>query len=294
MLPTEKDAYLRLHLAVLIAGGTGLFGQLITINELPLVCYRVLLGSLMLGVIMGVRRNLHRLPWRQWLKIAGCGVLLSVHWVFYYGSIKAANVSIGAVCFALVGFMTAVIEPLVNRSRPSWRELQLGLLSVVGIGLIFGFDARYRLGIGLGVISSLIYTVFSLCSKRVQASSNESSSTMLLYEMVGGFVVLSLAIPFYTKLFPCRVIPTLSDSLWLLLFASVFTIVPFLLQLQALRHISAFTVNLTYNLEPVYTILLAMLLFGEAKQLGLSFWIGISLITFAVGYQAWSTYRSKR
>ncbi len=294
MLPTEKDAYLRLHLAVLIAGGTGLFGQLITINELPLVCYRVLLGSLMLGVIMGVRRKLHRLPWRQWLKIAGCGVLLSVHWVFYYGSIKAANVSIGAVCFALVGFMTAVIEPLVNRSRPSWRELQLGLLSVVGIGLIFGFDARYRLGIGLGVISSLIYTVFSLCSKRVQASSNESSSTMLLYEMVGGFVVLSLAIPFYTKLFPCRVIPTLSDSLWLLLFASVFTIVPFLLQLQALRHISAFTVNLTYNLEPVYTILLAMLLFGEAKQLGLSFWIGISLITFAVGYQAWSTYRSKR
>lgn len=291
MISSEKDAYLRLHLAVLIAGGTGLFGQLITINELPLVCLRVLLGSLMLGIIMGARKMLHRMAWRKLLKICGCGVLLSVHWVFYYGSIKAANISIGAVCFALVGFMTAVVEPLICKQRPSYRELLLGLLSVVGIGLIFGFEPRYRLGIGLGIISSLIYTAFSLCSKRVQASSGESSSTMLLYEMIGGFVVLSLAVPVYTALFPCRVIPSLSDTLWLLLFASVFTIVPFLLQLQALRHISAFTVNLTYNLEPVYTILLAILFFHEATQLNASFWIGISLIIFAVGCQAWSTYR---
>ena len=283
MSPLQKDAFVRLHLAVLIAGGTGLFGRLISIGELPLVCLRVILAALMLACIMGLRHRLHRLPRRDLLRIMGCGVILSVHWVFYYGSIKAANVSIGAVCFALVGFFTAIIEPLVAHHRPSAREVGLGLLSLVGISLIFGLDARYRFGIGLGVISSLLYTIFSICSKREQNRSHRSSSTMLLYEMVGGGIVLTMAVPLYAAVFPdVAVLPTHRDWAMLLLFASVFTIAPFLLQLQALRHISAFTVNLTYNLEPVYTILLAMLIFGEAGELNFSFYLGISFIIASV------------
>ena len=278
-----KDAFVRLHLAVLLAGGTGLFGRLITIGELPLVCLRVIMAAIMLAMVLGAQHKLHR-PMRATLvQIMGCGVLLSVHWVFYYGSIKAANVSIGAVCFALVGFFTAIIEPLIGHHRPSWREIALGLLSVTGIGLIFGLDPRYRLGIGLGIVSSLIYVFFSIFSKRVQAESGETSSTMLLYEMVGGGIVLTLTTPLYTMLFPeVGIIPTAHDWAMLLLFASVFTIVPFLLQLQALRHISAFTVNLTYNLEPVYTILLAMLIFGEASELNFAFYLGIALIISSV------------
>lgn len=298
MSPKLKDAFIRLHLAVLIAGGTGLFGRLVTIGELPLVAVRVVLAALLLAIILlpaSLRsRKPHRwiisagkVPTRRELwQIMGCGVLLSVHWVFYYGSIKAANVSIGAVCFALVGFFTAFIEPLVGRHRPSWRELGLGLLSVVGIALIFGLDARYRLGIGLGVVSSLIYVFFSISSKRVQADSGCSSSTMLLYEMVGGGIVLLAATPLYALAFPSvGVVPTSRDWVFLLLFASVFTIVPFLLQLQALRHISAFTVNLTYNLEPVYTIALAMLIFGEANELNFAFYLGITFIVASVFLQ---------
>lgn len=289
------NAYLRLHLAVLIAGGTGLFGRLLSIGELPLVCYRVILAAIILAAVMWQKRQLHSISWNTLWRIMGCGVLLSVHWVFYYGSIKAANISIGAVCFALVGFMTAVIEPLLHRHRPNLIEVSLGIFSVVGIMLIFGLDPRYRLGIGLGIISSLIYTFFSVFSKQTQQDTGVSSSTMLLYEMVGGTIVLTLALPLYAKVFPnVGIMPVGNDWWWLIIFSSVFTVVPFLLQLQALRHISAFTVNLTYNLEPVYTVLLAMLFFGEANQLSPSFWLGVALIIISVALQAVLMYHKTK
>lgn len=291
----KDHAYIRLHAAILLAGGTGLFGRLISIGELPLVCIRVILASLILAVIMGAEKRLHRMPWKDLWKIMGCGVLLSVHWVLYYGSIKAGNVSIGAVCFALVGFFTAIIEPLLERKKASTREILLSLLTVIGIGLIFGLDARYRLGIAIGVVSSFIFTFFSIFSKKVQADTGHKSSTMLLYEMIGGAIVLTLLTPLYSYFFPdVAIIPTWSDSGYLILFASVFTIVPFLLQLQAFRSISAFTVNLSYNLEPVYKILLAMIIFNEAGELNQSFWIGIMLIVISVVMQTLSNKRSKK
>lgn len=288
-----KKAFVKLHFAVLIAGGTGLFGRLITVGELPLVCIRVILAAFMLAILLGFQHRLKKLALGTLFRVMGCGILLSVHWVFYYGSIKAANISIGAICFALVGFLTAIIEPIIDHRAPRWKELLLGILTVIGIGLIFGLDARYRLGIALGVVSSLIYTFFSICSKRVQASSGESSSTMLLYEMIGGAIVLVITTPFYAKMFPnVGIVPTSTDWFYLVLFSSVFTIVPFLLQLQALRHISAFSVNLTYNLEPVYTILLAMVLFGEATELNMSFYIGILLIISSVVLQVADSIKS--
>lgn len=285
-MPSIRNAFVRLQLAVLIASGTGLFGRLISIGELPLVWFRVMIGSVALALVMGWRQQLGRIQRRHLMQIMGCGVLLSVHWVFFYGSIKAANVSVGAVCFALVGFFTAVLEPFISRHRPSWQELLLGGLTVAGIALIFGFDARYRLGIAMGVVSSVLYALFSIYSKRIQSTTAESSSTMLLYEMVGGIVVLSLLLPVYATAFPDAKLWPMGRDLWLMLiFATIFTVVPFLMQLQALRHISAFTVNLTYNLEPVYTILLAALLFGEAAEVGLSFWVGVGFIALSVGIQ---------
>lgn len=290
----KDNAYIRLHAAILLAGGTGIFGRLISIGELPLVCYRVILASLILAGILGANGRLHHIPCSQLWKIMRCGVLLSIHWVLYYGSIKAANISIGAVCFALVGFFTAIIEPLLERRKPSWRELLLSLLTVLGIGLIFGLDARYRLGIGIGVLSSIVFTFFSIFSKKVQAETGQQSSTMLLYEMIGGAIVLTLLIPPYSYIFPeVGIIPSWTDGWYLLLFASVFTIAPFLLQLQALRSISAFTVNLSYNLEPIYTILLAMIIFNEAGELNPSFWVGIVLIVMSVVMQTLSSKRSK-
>ena len=290
-----KHSYLRLHVSILLAGATGLFGKFISISELPLVFYRVVFSAMFLALVMGLGHRLHRLPGRQLAAILGCGVLLSVHWVCYYGSIKLANVSIGAICFALVGFFTALVEPLVNHHKPSWRELMLSLITVAGVMLIFGFDTRYRVGIAVGCLSSLLYSFYSVLSKKVQAVTGRASSTMLFYELVGGGVVLAVALFIFSQCRPeADVIPAAHDFWALLIFAAVFTIAPFLLQLQALRSISAFTVSLSYNLEPIYTILLAMLIFGESRELSGAFWIGVSLILISVLIQTLLAIKAKR
>ena len=289
-----RESYIRLHLAILLAGGTGLFGKFISLSEIPLVWYRVWFAAIILFFILFLGRRIHRIEWSSFIRILGCGMLLAIHWVFFYGSIKAANVSIGVVCFATVGFYTALFEPLINRHKPSWRDLAFSILTIMGILLIFQLDFRYRFGISLGMVSSIVYAFFSIFSKQVQESTGKSSSTMLLYELFGGGIILTIVLPIYmffnTEM---KVVPTTVDFLLLLLFSSVFTIGPFLFQLQSLRRISAFTVNLSYNLEPVYSILFAMILLHEARDLNYSFWIGICLIILSVFLQTFSMLKKK-
>lgn len=280
-------AYLRLHTGILLAGATGVFGRLISLAELPLVWYRMIIATGVLAAVLAVGGGLHRPTFREAWRIGCCGTLLAIHWVLFYGSIKAANVSVGVVCFALNGFFTALLEPMASGKRFSLRDLLLGLITLGGIVLIFGLNMQFRTGIVIGTFSSLFYTLFAIASKRVQSATGVESSAMLLYELLTGWCVLSLAMPFYAMLYPSvSLMPEGSDWLFITLFASVFTIGPFLTQLQALRTLSAFTVNLSYNLEPLYSIALAMLLFNEAQELNLSFWMGVSMIVAAVGYHA--------
>ena len=209
----ENKAFIQLHLSVFLAGFTGLFGKLITLNEVDIVWYRMFFTSLILMVFTG----LPRVGWKKFLQIAGCGALLGLHWMLFYCSIRASNVSIGVVCFALVGFFTAIIEPIIGRHRPSWRELLLSLLTVCGIMLIFGFDVRYRAGIAVGCRSSLLDAFFSVLSKRVQATTGRASSTMLLYELTGGGIVLAIAALAYSVAVPQAVVVPQSHDLIALL-----------------------------------------------------------------------------
>lgn len=290
-----KEAFLKLHVAVLIAGSTGLFGKLITLNEYPLSLYRVSLAALMFWVFMTLTGKVHRLPFRHILKMAGVGLLLALHWIFFYGSIKYSNISIGVVCFSLVGFFTAIFEPLILRRRLSFRELLFSLLTVLGILLIFHFDSRYRFGIMLGIISSALNSLFTIANKQTSASTGHSASTILLYAMTGGAFGLVLFLPFFVSAFPeTRLLPTVPDLLWLLVLSSVSTLLLYLLQIQSLKTISAFTVNLTFNLEPIYSIIMAMLFFGEAQQLNLSFYGGLALIFLSVALQTLSVARETR
>lgn len=159
--------------------------------------------------------------------------------------------------------------------------------------LIFHFDTRYRLGIGLGIISSALAALFTITNKKI--GNNYSTSTMLLYEMVGGFIGLSCILPFYLRYFPVStIVPGLLDFTYLLLLASVCTIGLYLLQIQVLKKISAFTINLSYNLEPIYSIILAMLLFSEAKELNAAFYIGLGVIILSVILQTLSVIRSNK
>lgn len=289
-----KESFIKLHLSILIAGATGVFGKLISLNEGLLVWYRMLMAGLILTVFLYVKKKLHKVALKDAWEMGRVGLLLAAHWVFFYASIKYSNISIGVVCFSMVGFFTALLEPLVNKHRVSFREILFSLLTLVGIFLIFHFDTRYRLGITLGVISSLMAALFTIFNKKV--GSKYPSSTLLLYEMGGGFIGMSILMPFYLLLFPVStIVPSMPDLFYLLCLSSVCTIGLYLLQIQVLRQISAFTVNLSYNLEPIYSIIVAMIFFGEAKELNFSFYAGLGLIMLSVLLQtATVIYQDKR
>ena len=283
-----RRGFVQLHLSVLLAGFTGLFGRLITLNEVDIVWYRMLFTSLILLVFTG----LPRIGWRKFLQLCGCGALLGVHWMLFYGSIKASNVSIGVICFSLIGFFTALFE-LIYKRRISGVELLFSLITVAGVLCIFSLDARYRYGITIGIASSAVCALYAICNKK--ASVGVRSRTVLMYQMSGGLIAVSVIIPFYLLVFPSQqpvvVVPE-DTNLWFMLCHALFcTVGMYLLQIQALKRLSAFTVNLTYNLEPCYTIVLAFLIFGEGREINFSFYIGICLILLSVLLQTKRVWR---
>jgi len=278
-----------LHTAVFLAGWTGIFGRLISLGGLPLVWYRIMVSVVVLTAVLAIMGRLHRLPWRSFAMIAGCGGVLALHWVAFYASIQASNVSIGVACIATSCFFTTLLDPLLNRKRISWAEVLISFIAISGVLLIFSLDIRYRLGIALGLLSAALYSLFSLLNINVARLTGQDSGTMLLYELAGGVLLLSLLVPFLPR---AELVPQEHDLLWLLLLGSVFTVVPFLFQLHALRTLSAFTVNLAYNLEPVYSIAIAAVLFGELREVNLSFWVGIALIVISVLIQTRRVRRS--
>jgi drug/metabolite transporter (DMT)-like permease len=286
------NAFVKLHLSILLAGFTGILGKLIQLPEGPLVWYRLLVTTVLLWSGLLILGKIPRAAWRERLKICGIGALVAVHWIFFYGSIKYANVSICVVCFATVGFFTAILDPLFSRRRISLREVGFSLITVLGVALIFHFDTRYRTGIVLGVLSAVTAALFVIATRRVGKAHD--STSMLLYQMTGGLCFLTLAAPAYLALFPdIPLAPGPRDVFWLFFLSSICTIGLFLCQIQALRSISAFTVNLSYNLEPVYSIGLAMLLFDEARDLGPSFFIGLGLICISVLLQSLYAIRQR-
>ena len=286
-------SFLKLHISILLAGFTGIFGKLISLQAGPLVWHRMLLTSLLFLGYLWIAGKIPRIPWREAAKIACLGMLLAMHWICFYGSIKYANVSVGVVCFALNGFFAAIFEPLANRKSISSREICFSLISVCGIALMFHFDTHYRTGIILGVFSAALAALHVVGIRRF--GGNRPATPLFLYQMVGGFFLLSLLVPFYVAMFPETVfMPTAHDIIYLLLLASACTIGLFLLQIQALQKISAFTVSLSYNLEPIYSIALAMILFNEARELGMPFAIGLLCIVVSVSLQSLYAWRQIR
>ena len=287
-----QKAFIQLHLSVMLAGFTGLFGKLITLNEVDIVWYRMLFTSIILLVFTG----LPQIERKKLLQLGGCGALLGLHWMLFYGSIKASNVSIGVICYSLVGFFTAIIEPIIYRKKISTIEILFSLITVLGLLCIFSFDARYRYGISIGVLSSFVAALYGVCNKKV--SVGVKTRTVLFYQMSAGLVVVSMIIPLYLMPFPAHqnvlVIPEGSNLWWMLCHALFCTVAMYILQIQALRTLSAFTVNLTYNLEPCYTIAIAFIVFHEARELNFSFYIGIALILISVILQTWRATLSKK
>lgn len=279
-----KKALIQLHIAVFLAGFTAILGKLITLNEGLLVWYRLLITVVTLGLILYLRKEVKRIPARDIVSIFGVGGIVAIHWVTFYGSVKYANVSVALVCFSATGFFTAFLEPLILRRRIAMTEVLLGLMAIAGIYIIFDFHPQYKVGIIFGIISALGSALFPIFNKRLLVRF--SPRILTLYELGGGLLVLTLLVPLYLLQFPATYyLPTFSDWCWLLVLAWCCTVLSFDLQLNALKKISAFTANLTYNLEPVYGIILAFIFFRENESLNKAFYLGVGLILLAVVLQ---------
>ena len=276
-----KKAFLQLHIAVFLAGFTGLLGRLITLNEGMIVWYRLLLTAATMWILFGLMKKLHRITFIDILKITAVGFIATMHWLTFYGSIKYSNISVALVCFSAIGFFTALFEPLILKKRINLIELLLGLITLLGIYIIFHFDAQYKTGIVIGIISAMLASLFPIYNREFLKRINVE--TMLAWQQTGGFLMLSVLLPFYLQKFPTNsFIPTMENLGWLLILSWVCSVIAFQLSSNALKKLSAFTVNLTYNLEPVYGIILAFIVYKENQFLSKWFFVGFGIIAVAL------------
>ena len=288
-----KKAFLQLHIAVFLAGFTGILGRLITLNEGMIVWYRLLFTAVTMWILFGLMKKLQKIPFIDILKITGVGFIAAMHWVTFYGSIKYSNVSVALVCFSAISFFTALFEPLILNKKINWLELLLGLVTLSGIYIIFHFDTQFKTGIVIGLISAVLASLFPIYNREFLKRINVE--TMLTWQQTGGFLVLSLLLPFYLQQFPIEnFIPDRENIGWLLVLAWFCSVIAFQLSANALKKLSAFTVNLTYNLEPVYGILLAFAVYNENQYLSKWFFVGFAIIAVALLIHVYLLFRVER
>lgn len=279
-------AFFQLHLAVFLAGFTGVLGKLIGLHEGWLVWYRLWMAVVILGLVLLISRQFEAVTGKGRLRLFGVGSIIAFHWLMFYASIKYSNASVALVCFAATGFFTAIFEPFLIRRKFIPAELLLGLFSLTGIFIIFGFNPHFQKGIIFGIISSMGSAIFPVLNKKLVDEYKPRMITF--YELTGAFIFLSLFLPLYLMQFPASYhLPTSSDWIWLLVLVVFCTVLAFELQLKALKKLSAFTSNLTYSLEPVYGVILAFVILNEGEGMGSSFFIGLSIVALAVGVQMW-------
>lgn len=279
---TEKQkAYLSLHFCVLIWGFTAILGRLIQVSALPLVWWRVVLCvGLLVWLVPVTQRRL--IGGRQAVRLLGIGAMIGVHWICFYGAVKLSNASVAVASMAMTTLFASFTEPMILRRRIIWYELGLGILILPGMVLMVGdLDWGMKTGFGVGVLGALIAAVFTAFNKREIDMSPPPPLAMSLYELSGAVLITTLSLlvvqPSWERIWPVGL-----DWAWLLLLAWVCTLLPHYLTLKAMRHISAFATNLTINLEPVYGVLLAMVIFQENKILPSNFYIGVVIVLVAV------------
>jgi drug/metabolite transporter (DMT)-like permease len=279
---TNARAYIELHLAVFLWGFTAILGDLIQLPALVLVWWRVLLTAL--SVLFLLRNGLafRHLPKKSIAQFAFVGVLTGLHWVTFYGAIKLANASITLVCMATCAFFTSLVEPFLLRKKFNWAELFIGFLIVPGMALVVqNVDVKMHLGIGVGLLSSLLAAIFSTLNKKW--IENAEPLPITLIEMSSAWAFLSLVVPFFLWAEPSAAfLPSAKDLALLLVLALLCTTLTWVLSLRAIKRLSAFAANLSLNMEPVYGIFMAWAILGEHKELSAGFYFGVALILLIV------------
>jgi drug/metabolite transporter (DMT)-like permease len=276
-----RKAYLQMHIAIVLWGFTAILGKLISLDEGLLVWYRMLFSTVAMAVFLAVQKKQWKLPQGQFMPITLIGLVITLHWITFYGAIKASNVSIAISCFSSVALFTAVMDPLLKGKRPKASELLLGLAVIAGIYIIFTGQKFYFKGIVLSVISAFLASLFTILNKRI--SNKIDPAVITFYELGTGFLLLTILLPAWMSYNASSFsMPDVRDLQYILILSIFCTTVAFTLSLHALQKIDAFTMNLSVNLEPLYSIILAFLIFKEHELLTTQFYIGSALILSAV------------
>jgi drug/metabolite transporter (DMT)-like permease len=286
----DRKALLQIHFCVLLWGFTAILGKLISLPALELVWWRMLIVVVVLLAWAPLWRELRAVGPRMLAVFAGIGVVVALHWLTFYGSIKLSNASVAASCMAVGPLFLAVLEPWIVRRPFDARELVVGLVALPGVALVVGgTPPGMQLGLAVGILSAFLVAIFGALNKR----HVERASPLLVtgVELAAGTAFLTLVALAWHGEGPWHAVPSARDAWLLAALAIGCTLLPFALALRALRHTSAFTAQLVVSLEPVYAIVLAIVLLGEQRELSPTFYLGVALILTAVFTHTWIKLR---
>lgn len=277
-MPSAKlKNYLHLHVLVFIAGFTAILGELISVEAIPLVWYRMVFALVLIAIFAIISKAKVKISLKSILKLGFAGVIIALHWITFFGSIKASNISIALVMFSTGAFFASLIEPIIYKRRIIWYELIFGALVIVGVFIITQSELRYMTGIVLGIVSAFLASLFAVLNGKFL--EKYTATVITFYEFISGVLFISLYLFFAKSGFSIGFFKlTTSDVIYLLILASVCTAYAFIASVYVMRYVSPYTVVLTYNLEPVYGIILAILLFPEKEKMSPNFYIGAFII----------------
>ncbi len=271
-------SYVLLHLSIILWGFTAIIGALITLSSGALVWWRVGITSVILFLWPRIRRELFGLSLKMITNYAWIGVMVAVHWVCFFASVKYANASIALITMSMTALFTAFIEPVILKYRINRLDIGLSILVIPAMALtMYEFEENMIVGFWLGIVAAFLLAYFTVLNRKLISGS--SPETITFIEMAAAWLFLSILAPFFIYFQPdLQLLPNSQDLLYLSVLSIACTILPFILHLEALKHISAFATNLVINLEPVYGLILAIFILREHKELNTTFYIGASII----------------
>lgn len=280
-MATRAD-YLKLHFIVFLWGFSAILGKLVTIPAMEMILYRGLLAAAGMALVIVITKGTLKVSSSDLIKLLLIGVVVTIHWIAFFGSARVSNVSVSLVGFATNSLWAALLEPWFARRSVRRFELLLGLIVLAGLYVIFSFNFEYHLGLALGILAGFTSALFSIFnSKMVQ---RVPAFTITLYEMIGIVVTLTFVLPLYSVMTgtELQLIPAPLDWVWIALLAGACSVYAYSVAVELMKRISVFLLQLTLNLEPLYGIVMAVIIFGQNEKMGWNFYIGTIIILCAV------------
>jgi len=265
---------------VLILGFTGIFGKLISLNTIELVWYRMLIAFITLFTFLAFKKELTKIKKKDFFGLLFVGSLVAVHWFFFFESIKVSNVSVAVVCLSTASFFSAMIEPFFLKRKPKLYEYILGIVVFVTLFLMLEAETKYTMGYIYGIIASFLGTLFTLYNAKYINRLEASKITMV--EMLAGVIIFSMLMLINKEIGISNLKININDFVYLFLLGTICTAAVFVWMVEIMKYISPYSLIMAINLEPIYSIVLALIIFSESEHMNLSFYIGASVIILVV------------